>query len=148
MLLVIFGAGASYDSVLQLPPRLSNEDSRPPLANQLFDDRGLFVQVMNEYVACKPLVNLLRGNIQVERQLARFEEEANTFPPRRSQLAAIRYYLHHMLWNCQNNWGNHHQGITNYVTFLDAIDQWRHEHSEQVCYVTFNYDTMIERSMT
>jgi len=89
MLLVIFGAGASYDSVLQLPPRSSNEDSRPPLANQLFDDRGLFVQVMNEYVACKPLVNLLRGNIQVERQLARFEEEdAKTFPPRRSQLAA------------------------------------------------------------
>jgi hypothetical protein len=102
---------------------------------------------MNEYVACKPLVNLLRGNVHVERQLAKFEEEAKTFPPRHSQLAAIRYYLHHMLWNCQDNWGNLHQGITNYVTFLDAVDKWRHEHSKQVCYVTFNYDTMIERSM-
>src|ERR1700730_1073691 len=88
MLLVIFGAGASYDSVLPLPPpsppttsqsnygflssieRGPHEDSRPPLANQLFDDRGLFVQVMNEYVACKPLVNLLRGNIQFDRQFA------------------------------------------------------------------------------
>jgi hypothetical protein len=166
VLLVIFGAGASYDSVLHFPPPTPNtasqsnfgfppsierasthEDSRPPLANQLFDDRGLFVQVMNEYVACKPLVNLLRGNVHVERQLAKFEEEAKTFPPRHSQLAAIRYYLHHMLWNCQDNWGNLHQGITNYVTFLDAVDKWRHEHSKQVCYVTFNYDTMIERSM-
>lgn len=165
MLLVVFGAGASYDSVLNLPPpvpshaaqsnfgspglieRASHEDSRPPLANQLFDDRGIFVQVMNQYAACKPLINLLRGNIQVERQLAKFEEEAKTFPPRHSQLAAIRYYLHHMLWNCQSNWENYHHGITNYVTFLDAIDRWRYEHNEQVCYVTFNYDTMVERSM-
>ncbi|HYM76868.1 MAG TPA: hypothetical protein VE377_12895 [Candidatus Dormibacteraeota bacterium] len=113
----------------------------------MFDDRGPFVAVMKEYVACKPLVNQLRGNVQVERQLAKFEEEAKTFPPRHSQLAAIRYYLHHMLWNCQNNWGNYHKGITNYVTFLDSIDRWRYESSEQVCYVTFNYDTMIERSM-
>jgi hypothetical protein len=165
MLLVIFGAGASYDSVLHLPPpspptggqsnfglsippaRPSHEDSRPPLANQLFDDRGLFVQVMNEYVACKPLVNMLRGNVHVERQLAKFEQEAKTFPTRLSQLAAIRYYLHHMLWNCQQNWGNVHKGITNHITFLDAIYRWCHEHSEQVCYVTFNYDTLIERSM-
>jgi hypothetical protein len=166
MLLVIFGAGASYDSVLHLPPpsfhtggqsnfgvsilqeRQPHEDSRPPLANQLFDDRALFVQVMNDYGACKPLVNLLRGNVHVERQLAKFEEEAKTFPPRYSQLAAIRYYLHHMLWNCQNNWFNFHQGITNYITLLDVIDRWRYEHVEQVCYVTFNYDTMVERSMT
>jgi hypothetical protein len=159
MLLVVFGAGASYDSVLHFPPpapssvlpnlinRPPHEDSRPPLANQLFDNRGLFVNVMNQYVACKPLVNLLRGNVQVERQLARFEEEAKTFPTRESQLAAIRYYLHHMLWNCQQNWTNFHMGITNHITLLDAIDRWRYEHSEQVCYVTFNYDTMVERSM-
>lgn len=78
----LFSAGA----ILRLP---SHEDTRPPLAIQLFDDRGLFVQVMNDHVVCKPLVNLLRGKVQVERQLARFEEEdAKTFPPRRSQLAA------------------------------------------------------------
>jgi hypothetical protein len=102
---------------------------------------------MKEYEACKPLVNLLRGHVHVERRLAMFEEEAKTFPPRHSQLAAIKYYLHRMLWNCQDNWENHHHGITNYITFLDAIDRWSYEHKEQVCYVTFNYDTMIERSM-
>jgi hypothetical protein len=118
------------------------------MANQLFDDRGLFVQVMQNYPACKPLVNLLRGNIQVERQLAKFEQEAQTFPVRSRQLTAIRYYLHEMLWNCQNNWTNFHRGITNYVTFVDAIDRWRYENNEQVCFVTFNYDTMLEDSLT
>src|SRR5262249_48295382 len=115
MLLVIFGAGASYDSVLHFPAprplsgsqsnfsptpptvRPSYEDSRPTLANQLFYDRELFVQVMNIYEACKPVVNLLRGNVQVEKQLAIFEEQAKNYPPRRSHLAAIRYYIHHML---------------------------------------------------
>src|SRR4029077_2835979 len=105
-------------------------------------------QVMDDYVACKPLVSLLRSDVQVERQLARFEKEAETFPPRHSQLAAVRYYLHHMLWSCQDNWHNHHRGVTNYLTFLGEIDRWRYQHNEQVCYVTFNYDTMLERSMT
>jgi len=162
MLLVIFGAGASYDSVLHHPPpeaqfstnlaRVqrfgSYEEFRPPLANQLFDDRPLFVQIMQNYVAFKPLVNLLRGDVRVEQRLAKFEEEAKTFPTRHAQLAAIRYYLHQMLWRCQSHWESEHQGITNYLTFLDAIERWRYENGEQVCFVTFNYDTMLENSMT
>jgi hypothetical protein len=149
VLLVIFGAGASYDSVLHYPPPTSRgqEDYRPPLANQLFDDRPQFVEAMNEYPACKPLVNRLRGNVHVEQQLAKFEQQAKTFPARRSQLAAIRYYLHFMLWNCERNWFTIHNGITNYSTLLDEIDRWRVTHNEQVCYVTFNYDTMVEQTM-
>jgi hypothetical protein len=118
-----------------------------PLANQLFDDRSSFVTVMEEYAACKPLVNLLRGKVQVEQQLAKFEQEASTFPVRNKQLAAIRYYLHQMLWNCGVNWRNQHRGITNYVTFVDEVDRWRYRENEQVCFVTFNYDTMLEECL-
>jgi hypothetical protein len=164
MLLVIFGAGASYDSVYHRPPpdaqflgatnsvRVQRfgtyEEFRPPLANQLFDDRPLFVEIMQTYPACKPLVNLLRGDVRVEQQLAKFEEQAKTFPARNRQLAAIRYYLHHMLWRCQGFWANEHRGVTNHLTFLDAIERWRYENGEQVCFVTFNYDTMLEEAMT
>lgn len=102
---------------------------------------------MQDYPACKPLVNRLRGDIQVEHQLAKFEEEAKTFPMRNRQLVAIRYYLHEMLWNCQGEWKNQHRGITNYATFLDAIERWRYRHEERVCFVTFNYDTMLEESL-
>lgn len=34
------------------------------------------------------------------------------------------------------------------MTFLDAIERWRYENQEEVCYVTFNYDTMLEESIT
>jgi hypothetical protein len=154
MLLVIFGAGASYDSVPHFPPTLPSspqhnyQEFRPPLANQLFDNRPSFVRFMQNYAAFKPLVNLLRGDVQVERQLAKFEQEAKTFPTRNGQLTAIRYYLHEMLWDCQTSWFHQHRGITNYSTFVDAIGRWRYENSQQVCFVTFNYDTMLETSLT
>jgi hypothetical protein len=43
--------------------------------------------------------------------------------------------------------GDRARGITNYLTFLDAIGRWRYENTEQVYFVTFNYDTMLEASM-
>ena len=128
MLLVIFGAGASYDSVYHHPPPEAHvervqrfgayEEFRPPLANQLFDDRPLFVQIMQDYAACMPLVNLLRGDVRVEQQLAKFEEQAKTFPTRKRQLTSIRYYLHHVLWRCQAFWASERKGITNHPDLL------------------------------
>ena len=89
----------------------------------------------------------LRGDVQVESQLAKFEQEAKTFPVRNRQLVAIRYYLHEMLSDCQSRWWNQHRGITNYLTFIDALGRWRYENNEQVYFVTFNYDTMLEQSL-
>jgi hypothetical protein len=53
-----------------------------------------------------------------------------------------------MLWRSQGHWASKHRGITNYLTFLDTIEHWRYENAEKVCFVTFNYDTMLENSMT
>jgi hypothetical protein len=155
MLLVIFGAGASYDSASRLPPPApgsANPDeyweSRPPLANQLFDDqRTLFRQAMDRFKNCMPLVPLLRRNPSVERELARVREQSENYPPARRELAAIQYYLHFVLFQCQGNWRNLHGGITSYVTLVREIDRWRHELKEEVCFVTFNYDTMLEEAV-
>lgn len=152
MLLVIFGAGASYDSVPHFPPlpapvEPQREEFRPPLANQLFDDRPMFMRTIQQYSACKPLIPLLRTGVPVEQQLAKFEDQAKTFPERHRQLTAIRFYLHYALWDCQQHWGSLHRGITNYVTFLDEIERWRYLSKQSVCFVTFNYDTMLEEAM-
>ena len=150
MLLVIFGAGASFDSVPHYLPGNSPfpiDKYRPPLANQLFDDRDAFVAIMQRFSDCLPLIPHLRGGVQVEQRLARFQSEAAKYPARHRQLAAIRYYLHVMLWTCQINWSGQHHGITNYATLLDTIERWRFESGEQVCFVTFNYDTMLEEAM-
>jgi hypothetical protein len=61
MLLVIFGAGASYDSVPSRPPsKFPNIEERLPLANQLFADRGLFNNTMRRFPRCLAIVPYLQ----------------------------------------------------------------------------------------
>jgi hypothetical protein len=123
VLLVVFGAGASFDSVPHLPPPAPpseggavqnnwtpvkevtvapHEFVRPPLANQLFDTRPIFVDLMEKFKDCQPLVPLLRqSGTSIEKKLAEFREQAMAFPPLRRSLAAVQYYLHFALWHCQ-----------------------------------------------
>ena len=68
MLMVIFGAGASYDSVEAVrpgaePARILSariDETRPPLADELFDDRPLFIDKMIKYRDCMPPIPRLR----------------------------------------------------------------------------------------
>ena len=153
MLLVILGAGASYDSVAHLPPPaiyspVVDDPTRPTLANQLFENRGIFVEIMTKYPECLPLIPPLRKNgVIVERELAKIQEQSKTFPRALHELAAIRFHLHHALWECERVWKQKHKGITNFAAFLREIERWRFEAKERVCFVTFNYDTMLEDAM-
>jgi hypothetical protein len=150
MLLVIFGAGASFDSVPHIRPRVQPdvEEDRPPLANELFGNRQEFVTAMELFRDCMPLIPLLRKDgVAVEQELARIQEQAKTFPKAHKELMAIRFYLQFALWKCQKRWYRHHRGITNYATLLREIERWRFELKERVCFVTFNYDSMLEQAM-
>src|SRR5438128_1327375 len=129
--MVIFGAGASYDSLARYPPdsdgRFPPPDSlvakqwRPPLANQLFDQRfGQYIQQFRQMHAVVP--DLQNPEDDVETVLEKFQSEASTYPRRLNQLAAVRYYLQSMLSNCQSNWENVTRGVTNYKALLDRID--------------------------
>jgi hypothetical protein len=154
VLLVVFGAGSSYDSVPHLPAPLPSHverlwEDRPPLANQLFDTRTIFVELMEQFKDCQPLVPLLRQpGISIEKKLAEFREQSSTFPQAQRELNAIRFYLHFALWDCQDRWRTRHKGITNFATLLREVERWRFEKKEQVCFVTFNYDTMLEEAMS
>jgi hypothetical protein len=64
-------------------------------------------------------------------------------------VAAIRFYLHHVLWQCEWRWNEVAQGITNYVTLLDQLRRSREAYSKNkpILLVTFNYDTLIEQAL-
>ena len=86
MLLVVFGAGSSFDSVPQLPPGppiegMAHWQELPPLANQLFDTRQIFVELMEKFKDFQPLVPILRqSGSSVEKKLAEFQEQAKNVP--------------------------------------------------------------------
>jgi hypothetical protein len=156
----VFGAGATFDSVPDRPvtalypalrPPLGADhpdNDRPPLANQLFDNRPQFVRAMTLFPSCLPLIPLLRKpGIIVETELARIREQAQFYPQAHKELASIQYYLHVAIGECQDKWRARHSGITNYATFLRQIERWRLSFNEKVCFVTFNYDTMLDEEL-
>ena|ERR1700758_2519754 len=103
---------------------------------------------MERFPDCIPLIPPLRKpGVIVEKELAELQKQSETFPRARGELAAIRYYLHFALWECQRRWSTMHSGITNFASLLREIERWRFEANEHVLFVTFNYDTMLEKAM-
>lgn len=148
MLLVVFGAGASYDSIPSCPLG-TWVDLRPPLANQLFENRPIFTDALSHFPRCQAIVPYLQssgGSVQVERELERLQGEADTDPERHRQLASVRFYLRLALYQCQRRWTELAKGVTTYKTLLDQIRHHR-KPSQKVCLVTFNYDTLLEEAL-
>ncbi len=159
MLLVIFGAGASFDSApsyrrVLTPSQYRHSDAdiaryRPPLADELFDDRPEFAAAMQRYPECQPIIPELRHraeHVMVEQVLEKLQKEADTYAEGHRQLTAVRYYLHYMLTNCIDGWETIHGGTTNYKTLLNRIHR-RLARLQGACLVTFNYDTMLEAAL-
>jgi hypothetical protein len=94
MLMVIAGAGASFDSSAEYPTN-THAEIRPPLANQLFQKMGLRGQVRGLYTQMDALILMLLAHEQrsLEETLQRFQEESATNPARAVQLAAVQCYL-------------------------------------------------------
>ena len=156
MLLVILGAGASFDSSpLTGPPlpggivrRNSVDDGRPPLTRDLFDWNRSQSDFIGRYAMAAAVVARLRRQVMaggnLEQLLAALQEQEAEYPQRRRQLMAIRFYLREFLFDCSNRWWTAHSATTTYQELVDEINRHSEATGEQVCYVTFNYDTLLD----
>jgi hypothetical protein len=157
MLMVVFGAGASYDSFAEYPPvsyrsfqeltmpYFELEQRRPPLAAALFHER--FAELFSRYPECLGLFPQLRwaaDSIGIERRLAELVEEAGSDPVVRQQMLAMRFYIRDAIASLIPQWQASTHNATNYAVLLDRIDRWRRRSGQQVALVTFNYDTLLD----
>ena len=146
--MVIFGAGASYDSLGDKTPRLAKraayDDIRPPQAKELFEMRGPFGPAIVEYSQFRQLIPRLRATTNIEHELEILRSEQEGDPQRYVQLHAIRYYLRRIITVCSQSWANESYGVTNYGHLLERIRHWQVSSREPVAFVTFNYDTLLE----
>lgn len=151
--MVIFGAGASYDSVdIALNPQMKDAiQYRPPLAKDLFEPRDRFGRAIDEFNDVAPLVNRLRraarDELVLEDVLLELEQEARSYPERHRQLLAIRCYLRRIVSDCTTTWVKRSHGATNYVELIDIVERWRSSTGKPVTYVTFNYDVMLDSAL-
>lgn len=149
MLTVVFGAGASHDSI---NPHLSPVDdaSRPPLASALFGHRADFGTVIDTFPSCRGIVGRLRSTFlrkpdaYLEDELEVLQAKAETYPPLRQDLAALRFYLQRSIWQCSERWAANANRITNYTLLINELAEWSASASEPLCFITFNYDTLLE----
>lgn len=147
MLLVVFGAGASYDSIE--PLQGSRHDARPPLAKELFDDRPVFRQAADLYPEASDLFVALRtqGRIgNIEELLDRYQAEVEHKPARVRQLASLRFYIRHVIANVCAHWTSGRESQLNHCALLEQLDYCRIG-DEPIVLVTFNYDTLIEQAL-
>jgi hypothetical protein len=143
MLMVILGAGASYDSTPRYPPGMGlPTEPRPPMIDGLFDTR--FKGIIGRFPECRPLVPFLDSS--VEDTLQRFQAEASEDPELYKPLMAIRHYLPWVVGDCEQRWLQEHGRITNQAALLSRINLWCTRNRERACVVTFNYDTFIEQA--
>src|SRR5438874_2162716 len=123
MLMVIFGAGASYDSNPSWHPGGTNDHAaRLPLANGLFSIR--FADERRQFERMLPIVPFLEttpSGMTIEQRLEELQADAERDPERHRQLAAVRFYLHSMIWGCEQRWLDELRGVSNYKTLLDEI---------------------------
>lgn len=152
MLVVVFGAGASYDSNPAVPTTREHRD-RPPLANQLFEmDRDATRQAADVFRRAAPAMMAARADVRaggtVEATLARLQEEAVNDPRARTQLMAVRFYLQRVLHLIPEAWDAHAVRQTSYVSMLDQLARWQRDTGEGLCLITFNYDVLLERACT
>jgi hypothetical protein len=147
--MVIFGAGASYDSATGA---VTHIDGPPPLAQQLFTNRRVFNEAIAKYGVCRPLVGELRALAEQEHPpaledvLADMTKRADHNMETKRQLLALRFYLREAIANHTQGWI---QDITftNYGRLLRRIGDWRQETGERVALVTFNYDLMLDSAL-
>jgi hypothetical protein len=159
MLMVIFGAGASYDSSADYTPTEIDShrtptggivllrSCRPPLANQLFELRTSFATAAEKIPKCQLILNELRNrpsDMSVEQQLEKLREQALSYPEGQRQLVSVQFYLQRIVGECQSEWNRSINSHTTYRVLLGQLD--RQLKGEPACLVTFNYDTLLEEA--
>jgi hypothetical protein len=151
MLMIVFGAGASYDSSSWL--RVSSSELyhetlrfRPPLANQLFD-RLDFVNIASRYHRLIEILPQIQGldGISIEEVLEGLQRESKSYVDGQKQLAAVKFYLRDVLRFCTDNWAKITRGLSNYSALLDQIARKRG--NDPLALVTFNYDCLLEKAL-
>jgi len=142
MLMVICGAGASYDSAPD------QGISRPPLAAGLTE----YPSVAATYPASRAVIDYLdraagNGSTSLEAGLAAFAELAERSTDRMMQLTAFRFYLCEVIQNATRAWLNATHGRTYYLALFNYLLEWQERSKEPIRIVTFNYDTLIEDAL-
>src|SRR6188768_1077515 len=98
MKLVILGAGASFDNINFYYADEPNLSWRPPLANEIFDSRADFINLIHTYPGAAALMSELNNVTDIEDFFQRKWDFAKEHQAKEllANLINIQYYLSHL----------------------------------------------------
>jgi len=121
------------------------------MGHELFANRDYFGPFIDRYGEVRPLVHKFRGfsgSVALEAELERLQDQSKNRAQLRRQLTALRYYLQRVIVSSTKEWSDRLHGVTNYVRLVDDIDSlWTEGRGGKVCFVTFNYDTLLDGAL-
>ena len=153
-LLVIVGAGASHDAA----PSVAGDHQTPPLTKDLAYPSAHAMKLSERYKECQPLLAELRRALKPPSNPPGLAEESTTIedalrlyigrretdPHISKHVAAMRFYLRDLMWETAGFVHGHDGGVTNYTSLVARTYGWAAEHGSHVCFVSFNYDPLLE----
>src|SRR3954447_292879 len=146
MLLVIFGAGASFDHI----NLRNNPDSYVGmlLTNDLISPKFPYAkQAMIKWPGAVDLLRRLNEKKNMKRNAfnledALYEEKQRDITAINLQLLSFNFYVHEIIRSCEQEVRDTTQGNTNYTRLLSLLLQREFDQKYGIALVTFNYDTL------
>lgn len=120
--------------------------------------RLFYNELATRYPACRPLLGELRRRlgstgdtppaITLEEALAEYAAGQEVDPLVGHHVAAIRFYLRDLLWESSEAMlaAELTGGVTNYTELVSRCYRWARVTEGHVCFVSFNYDFLLEQA--
>ncbi|MEX2245383.1 MAG: SIR2 family protein [Dehalococcoidia bacterium] len=142
--LVILGAGASYDCVWRSEVGIDKK-WRPPLADQLFSDE--YLETRRKYASVASLAQQLNAELRLPGRDENFEVllarlAANPTRQRRMQFREVPAYLRDLLGHVSRAYTTEAPSC-----YTRLFGQLLDAGVGKVAFVTLNYDTLLERAI-
>lgn len=147
MLLIIFGAGASYDHSPQLSYSVG---SRIPLTYDLIEDTLTHAkESMLRWPGAIPVLNRLRNLKYLKKKYFNLEEELYKESKIdnesiQAQLLSFKFYLFEVIQSSQKNVISFNQANTNYTRLLTLLQIGEFDKKMGLSLISFNYDTLLD----
>ena len=148
MKLVILGAGASFDCIYDYYDDLDYNEWRPPLANEIFDTRIKFRNIITGYPGGRYYLSQINAINDIEDFFQKQWHflKNNHALELSSAFLNLNYCLAHLMNEITEN--NKYVGLSNYDVLVQKAYEYSIKHKEDVLFVTFNYDTLLEHSFS
>lgn len=142
--MVIFGAGASFDSIYSYHNNIEHFQWRPPLGNEIFTTRENFKGIFNAYPGVVSLLSYLNAIDDLEDFFQKRYDFTQSYKPKEfiAELINIQFCLQHLFYVISHE--NYDIGLSNYDILVNQALEYAIAKNEDVLFVTFNYDLLLE----